>query len=611
MNHRFEYLDVLKAVAIIAVVFYHVGYMRYGYLGVDIFLVVNGFLLLRAFRELSTLNGGGKFIIKRILRLYPLTLFVTGVCLLWGSYWMLPYQYQDLAQSVIATDLFANNILMGIKSSNYWNVLNDYKPLMHTWYLGVIVQFYIAFALLFIFLKKLIRTKRDITIYIVGGSLVLSLMLYLLPNFNASQKFYFLPFRIFEFCAGCLTAYWCKDKEYDVLASKGAMSAVAAVSYILLFCLLFINADYASAPAKLLSTVVLTCVLLAALPHVNPYMDRLVSAKWLAVVGKACFSIYIWHQIVFAFCRYSFTSVFDAKVFLVTLSIIAVLSFLSYRYVEQGVASYLRKRHGERNVLAGCTLAATALIGISFYLNSCCGVVRDVPELDTYVGKTSDRMHIAYNERPYAWDKEFATNKQHWLVLGDSYGRDWANILSESGIEEKVELSYVYTTTISLKDRIERVKAADAIFLTITEINVAADVAFIDRRVSDMLRFCDSIGIDKNKMYVVGSKRFGQCIGQIYAQRNKPEYLSLSAHLEKVYFEHNDLMREKYEGRYIDMLAPVRTGEESVRVFSDDKKVISQDTEHLTLGGAKFYAKIFDTLISDLVEKHSKKSQIR
>ena len=130
---------------------------------------------------------------------------------------------------------------MSIKSSNYWNVLNDYKPLMHTWYLGVIVQFYIAFALLFIFLKKLIRPKGDITIYIVGGCLVLSLMLYLLPNFNASQKFYFLPFRVFEFCAGCLTAYWCKDKEYDVLASKGAMSAVAAVSYILLFCLLFLH----------------------------------------------------------------------------------------------------------------------------------------------------------------------------------------------------------------------------------------------------------------------------------------------------------------------------------------------------------------------------------
>lgn len=59
MKIRLEYLDVLKAVAIIAVVLYHVGYMQYGYLGVDIFLVVNGFLLLRAFREMSTLKWGG------------------------------------------------------------------------------------------------------------------------------------------------------------------------------------------------------------------------------------------------------------------------------------------------------------------------------------------------------------------------------------------------------------------------------------------------------------------------------------------------------------------------------------------------------------------------
>lgn len=85
MKIRYDYLDVLKAVAIIAVVLYHVGYMQYGYLVVDIFLVVNGFLLLRAFRDMKTLKRGGKFLIKRILRLYPLTLFATGVCLLWGK----------------------------------------------------------------------------------------------------------------------------------------------------------------------------------------------------------------------------------------------------------------------------------------------------------------------------------------------------------------------------------------------------------------------------------------------------------------------------------------------------------------------------------------------
>ena len=107
--------------------------------------------------------------IKRLLRLYPLTLLATGVCLLWGSYWMLPYTYQDLAQNVIATNLFANNILMSIQSSDYWNVLNDYKPLMHTWYLGIIVQFYVVFALIVIVTKKLFRSKIDITPHIVGG----------------------------------------------------------------------------------------------------------------------------------------------------------------------------------------------------------------------------------------------------------------------------------------------------------------------------------------------------------------------------------------------------------------------------------------------------------
>lgn len=57
MKKRFEYLDVLKAIAIIAVVLYHIGYMQYGYLGVDVFLVVNGFLLANAFKEMSTLMG--------------------------------------------------------------------------------------------------------------------------------------------------------------------------------------------------------------------------------------------------------------------------------------------------------------------------------------------------------------------------------------------------------------------------------------------------------------------------------------------------------------------------------------------------------------------------
>lgn len=599
---RFEYLDVMKAIAIIAVVLYHIGYIQYGYLGVDIFLVVNGFLLAKSFKELTSLRGGYNFLIKRVLRLYPLTLLATGVCLLWGSYWMLPYQYQDLAQSVVATDVFANNILMSIKSADYWNVLNDYKPLMHTWYLGIIVQFYVTFSLIVILAKKIIRTKKDITVYVVGVCLILSLILYLMPNFNTTQKFYFLPFRIFEFCAGCMTAYWLKNKSEHSFENQTLLSAIAVVAYLLIFGLLFVNLEYVSAPIKLISTVVLTCILLIALPHVNQSIEKVVSIKLLAVIGKASFSLYIWHQIVFAFCRYSFSADFDAKTFAITLLITAVLSYLSYNCVEKKISGYLKKEHGERNTLFGCICSALILICVSFYINSCSGVIRDIPELDTYVGKTTDRMHIAYNDRIYAWDKDFEdSTKLHWLVLGTSYGRDWANILSESGLEEDVEISYIYTTKIPLTERIERLKLADMIFCTITEINVADSISKIDEEVSSQINICDSLGISSEKIRVVGSKRFGQCIGQVYAKRNNPDYYSATVELDEAYFSHNDLMKAKYGKRFIDMLTPVRMEGNRVRVFSDDNKIISQDTEHLTQGGAKYYSQIFRPLFLEMI----------
>lgn len=131
----------------------------------------------------------------------------------------------------------------------------------------------------------------------------------------------------------------------------------------------------------------------------------------------------------------------------------------------------------------------------------------------------------------------------------------------------------------------------------------------IDQGVSDILHFCDSIGVDSGKIRIVGSKRFGQCLGQIYPQRSRPNYHSLSANLDLAYFEHNDLMREKYAERFIDMLTPVRTGTESVRVFSNNNKIISQDTEHLTQNGAKYYAKLLENNISALLESVSKNSE--
>ena len=600
MKKRFEYLDVLKAIAIIAVLLYHFGWMKNGYLGVDVFLVVNGFLLAGSFRELSLFRGGYRFLLKRVLRLYPLTLLASGVCLIWGFFWMLPYQYQDLAQSVIATDLFANNILMSIKSSDYWNVLNDYKPLMHTWYLGIVVQFYVFITLVLIVAKKIILTKKDITVYVVGFCFVLSLILYLLPNFTATQKFYYLPFRIFEFCAGSLTAYWLKDRRFSGFEKKTVVSIAAFILYLFLFCILFVNLEVISTQFKLLLTIVLTCCLIVVLPNVGVSFDKVISNRWLAMIGKASFSIYIWHQIVFAFCRYSFTSIFDVKVFIVTMIIIIVLSWLSYRYVEQWINSYLKRENGERNTLIGSICLAIILIGTSLYLNSCSGVIRNVPELDTYVGKTSDRMHIAYNEEGYLYDRNFTSEKKlHWVVVGDSYGRDFVNILREMGIEDRVEISYVKKFELDKPDNVERIKGCDLVFRTMT-------IKPTETAIDDFYKYLDSLSVDSSKVIIVGSKRFGHCLGQVYSKRNHEDYFSLTADIEDWYLTQNEELKIKCKGRYIDLITPVLVADHKVRVFTDNNKIISQDCEHLTKNGAMFYAELLRTKIEQEIQRQTR-----
>ena len=128
-------LDLLKGLAIIAVVFYHTGWLATGYLGVDVFLAVNGFLVIPSLLKrmnndswrtvsLSSEEGYVAFLLRRIMRLWPLTLIAAALCLVVGYLGMLPDDYENLSQSVIATDLMSQNILSAVTTKNYWDAVN-------------------------------------------------------------------------------------------------------------------------------------------------------------------------------------------------------------------------------------------------------------------------------------------------------------------------------------------------------------------------------------------------------------------------------------------------------------------------------------------------------
>ena len=111
--------------------------------------------------------------------------------------------------------------------------------------------------------------------------------------------------------------------------------------------------------------------------------------------------------------------------------------------------------------------------------------------------------------------------------------------------------------------------------------------------IDDAMYIVDTYGFPKERMIVVGSKMFGYCCGQIYSHRKSPDYYSLSLDIPRKMYEDNNRFQEELGDRFIDMITPVIVSGNSVRVFTDNHKIISQDCIHLTQNGAKMYAEIF------------------
>ena len=159
LKDRNAVIDMLKGISIIAVVLYHMGLLKSGYLGVDCFFVISGFLSMP--KIVKGIEDGSfrfvKYIRSRIVRLLPAILLVSILSLAIGFVLWLPNDYENLSETVIASTLFSNNILSGITTKNYWDAINEYKPLMHMWYIGILMEYYILLPIAAIMLNAFAR----------------------------------------------------------------------------------------------------------------------------------------------------------------------------------------------------------------------------------------------------------------------------------------------------------------------------------------------------------------------------------------------------------------------------------------------------------------------
>ena len=589
-------IDVLKGIAIIAVVMYHIGLLKSGYLGVDVLFVVNGFLIVHPI--VSKIASGSfsffGFIEKRVVRLLPLIVLASVVSLFLGYFLMLPDHYENLAQSVIAGNLMSENILSAITTGNYWDVVNGYKPLMHLWYIGILFEFYIVMPVLLLITNKCAAwAKRDGTTWMISvlvfASLA-SLVLFLWSSVSVGDKFYYLPYRFFELGIGGIVGLYVSKINLNGHLGLQYVNRIAVVLLVaVLCCSLYylvvgytINTNYVigrpiikgsglpiSSNIALLATVFLSSVVVAC----NNEWSLLLRSKVLAWLGKMSYSIFIWHQVLLAFYRYSISSNMNLSFTGCFLIVTLVVSAISYYLFEKRIAV-------SRKSLIGWCIAAILVMLPSTYLFLHAGVVRDVPELGIVKGTEHRGMFREYCDRVYQLTQfpEEDNGKPNVLVEGVSFGRDFTNVLLESSYRDSINLVYVFNW--KEEDIIDNVAQSDFIFCFSPKDNVPEFVW------QNMPANCIIKGIS--------TKNYGSCNGIVYKNRNSSNYYKQTATPEPGYLDLNDEWKQQWGDDYIDLITPALVGDGQVRVFTDDQRYISQDCRHLTQAGAQWYAKILD-----------------
>lgn len=411
-----ERINTLRIIAMVSVVLYHFNPIAFpnGYLGVDIFLIISGYLI---FYQYAYHQRPSLILFTRLYRIYNMSLIT--ILLILGIWIYFDFSLISPANIIISIVGSVANFLYAM-SIDYFSPQNSLDPFIHFWSLSLEMQFYVVCA--FLFFTTIFFKNNSAFVPLTISLFVLSLAIYFVfLEISDNHRFYPIYSRLWEFLLGGLIFSY-RDKFSLGSKMSGKVNLLLLI-FVLLVVLTPIGANY-NEVFKFLMIFAL-CVVISCAHDMPSYAIE--KSKLFLVIGASSFCFYLLHQPLLIIIR----EISSQDMFFLFLCLL----FITGVMLHYGVERYVRKL--ARNMLVGLPLSAIAT-SVVLYLNFAEDKITDVSS--TSSGYQSVASYAATNECIFPDLKSFSENrtgctsfKYVWAFMGDSHSEQLLKILSRAG----------------------------------------------------------------------------------------------------------------------------------------------------------------------------------